>query len=43
MGFPDDWLDLDPRLSDSAKYRVLGNAVCPPVAEWIARRIARSW
>ena len=32
-------LDLDPRLSDSAKYRCLGNAVARPVSEWIGRRI----
>jgi hypothetical protein len=25
--------------SDSARYRMLGNAVCVPVAEWIGRRI----
>ena len=36
QGFPDDWLD---GLSDSAKYRLLGNAVSIPVAEWIGRRI----
>lgn len=36
QGFPDDWLD---GLSDSAKYRVLGNAVSVPVAEWIGRRM----
>lgn len=28
-------------ISDSARYRMLGNAVCVPTAEWIARRIAR--
>lgn len=39
QGFPDDWLDgLD--LSDSAKYRMIGNGVALPVVEWIARRIA---
>ena len=26
-------------MSDSARYRMLGNAVCVPVAEWIGRRI----
>jgi len=25
--------------SDSARYRMLGNAVCVPVAEWLGRRI----
>jgi site-specific DNA-cytosine methylase len=39
QGFPDDWLDLDPPLSDSAKYRLIGNAVTVPVAEWIGRRL----
>lgn len=36
QGFPDDWLD---GLSDSAKYRCLGNAVAVPVAHWIGKRI----
>lgn len=39
QGFSDDWLDLDPALSDSAKYRMVGNAVAVPVVEWIGRRI----
>ena len=39
QGFPDEWLDLCPPLSDSACYRVFGNAVAVPVAEWIGRRI----
>lgn len=39
QGFPDDWLELDPPLSDMAKYRMLGNAVAVPVAEWIGKRI----
>ena len=39
QGFPDDWLDLDPPLSDSAKYRMVGNAVAVPVAKWLGRRI----
>jgi len=38
QGFPDDWLDIAD-LSDSAKYRMLGNAVAVPVVEWIARRM----
>ena len=38
QGFPDDWLD-GLGLSDAVKYRTLGNAVCVPVAAWIARRI----
>jgi DNA (cytosine-5)-methyltransferase 1 len=38
QGFPDNWLDID-GLSDSARYRLLGNAVAVPVATWIARRM----
>lgn len=38
QGFPDDWTAL-PRMSDSPRYRMLGNAVCVNVAEWIGRRI----
>ncbi len=40
QGFSDDYLDLDPPLSDSAKYRLTGNAVCKNVSEWIGHRIA---
>lgn len=39
---PSDGLD-DPLLPlglDSARYRVLGNAVCVPVAEWLGHRLA---
>lgn len=39
QGFPDGWTE---GLSDSARYRCLGNAVCVPVVEWIGRRIAGS-
>jgi DNA (cytosine-5)-methyltransferase 1 len=39
MGFPDYWLDI-PTLSDSAKYRMLGNSVVVPVIQWIGRRTA---
>jgi len=38
QGFPDDWLD-DLGLSNSAKYRMLGNAVAVPVAQWIGERL----
>lgn len=38
QGFPDDWLE-GLGLSDSAMYRMLGNAVAVPVAEWLGRRI----
>ncbi len=43
QGFPDDWCEVDGKpLSDSAIYRMCGNAVTVNVAEWIARRIAAS-
>ena len=36
QGFPDDWTAGH---ADTHRYRMLGNAVAVPVAEWIARRI----
>jgi hypothetical protein len=36
QGFPDGWTE---GFSDSARYRMLGNAVCVNVTEWIARRL----
>jgi DNA (cytosine-5)-methyltransferase 1 len=39
QGFPDGWTD---ELSDSGRYRCLGNAVCVPVVEWIVARIVES-
>ena len=36
QGFPDGWTA---DLSDSARYKALGNAVAVPCAEWIGRRI----
>jgi DNA (cytosine-5)-methyltransferase 1 len=39
QAFPDDWLDLDPPLSDGAKYRMCGNAVTVSTIEYIGRRI----
>lgn len=36
QGFPDNWTA---GFSDSARYRMLGNAVSVPVIEWIAKRI----
>lgn len=42
QGFPDDWTRYDAQgseLSDSARYRALGNAVCVNVAQWIGERI----
>lgn len=45
QGFPDEWTAVGgdgKALSDSARYRALGNAVAVPVAAWIARRIVAS-
>lgn len=42
QGFPDNWTAQDHEggvISDSARYRMLGNAVCANVAEWIGKRI----
>lgn len=44
MGFPDGWTMLDRSLLgegdiDSLRYHALGNAVTPPVAQWLAYRI----
>lgn len=42
QGFPDNWTALGhdgKAMSDSARYRMLGNAVVPQVSEYIARRI----
>lgn len=42
QGFPDDFTRWDQdgnEISDSARYRMLGNAIAVPVAEWIGRRI----
>lgn len=36
QGFPDGWSD---GFADSTRYKMLGNAVAVPVAEWIGRRI----
>lgn len=45
QGFPDDWT-LVPNakgkpMADGPRYKMLGNAVSVPVAEWLARRILR--
>jgi DNA (cytosine-5)-methyltransferase 1 len=43
MAFPPKWTDLHVGLEgealDTARYHALGNAVTPPVAEWLARRV----
>ena len=44
QGFPDDWTATDAEgkhISDSARYRMLGNAVAVPVARWIGERMKR--
>lgn len=38
QGFPDDWTA---GFVDATRYRMLGNAVAVPCAEWIGRRLAR--
>ena len=37
QGFPDDWCNAG--ISDSQKYKMLGNAVSVPVVEFIGRRL----
>ena len=46
QGMPDRWtekgIDEDGQafeLSDSARYRLIGNSVAVPVFQWLARRI----
>lgn len=42
QGFPEDWTRWGANgkeISDSARYRMLGNAVSVPVSRWIGRRI----
>ena len=39
QGFPDGYTA---GFSDSVRYRMLGNAVCVNVAEWIAKRLAKA-
>ena len=44
QGFPDNWTAQDvtgKAISDSARYRMLGNAVAVPVAEWIGKQIVK--
>lgn len=44
QGYEDDWTrygDDGKEISDSARYRMLGNAICLPTVEWIARRIIK--
>jgi len=42
QGFPDDWTATLPsgkQLADTHRYRMMGNAVCVPVAHWVAEKI----
>lgn len=42
MGWPDDhtrWAADGTEIADSHRYKMAGNGVAAPVAEWIARRI----
>jgi len=42
MGWPDDhtrWADDGTEIADSHRYRMCGNGVVAPVAEWIGRRL----
>lgn len=43
MAFPPDWTNiragLDGDAFDTARYHALGNAVTPPVVEWLANRL----
>lgn len=42
MGWPDDWTRYDDNgnaISDSPRYRLCGNGVAAPVAEWIGHRL----
>lgn len=37
QGFPDGWTN---GFSNSTRYRMLGNAICVNVAEWVLRRVS---
>ena len=47
QGFPDNWtlpLEIDEKQAqriDSLRYHAIGNAVTPPVAQWVGTRLAR--
>jgi len=38
QGFPDDWTKLE-KMSDTARYKMLGNSMAVPVMTWIGERI----
>lgn len=43
QGFPDGWTAVPNSkgkpMPDSARYRMLGNAIAVPVFEWVMRRV----
>jgi len=39
QGFPDDWTDC---VSDSSRYKQMGNAITVPVAEYFMRRVMKA-
>ncbi len=47
QGFPDNWTlplatdEQQAKRMDSLRYHAVGNAVTPPVAEWVGKRLAR--
>lgn len=52
QGFPDGWTDIGEwvdtkgkkhKEADSPRYKALGNSICLPYWEWIARRIAAQY
>lgn len=52
QGFPDGWTDIGEwtdskgkkhKEADSPRYRSLGNSICLPYWEWLARRIAAQY
>ena len=46
QGFPDNWTlpakmdEKQAKRIDSLRYHAIGNAVTPPVAEWVGTRLA---
>lgn len=45
QGFPDNWTATLPSgksLVDTHRYRMMGNAVCVPVAEWVAQKVMQA-
>lgn len=41
QGFPDQWTNVN-GMSDSARYKMLGNAVAVPVVQWIGEHIIQA-